>query len=386
MKKNLLFLFIANTIKSLYQWSLLILIVKFLSKQDVGLFTLAFSVTAPIFMFFNMQLRSIYVVDYRKTNYDFNYFIIRLITTLFALISVFFYSFFSNYNLFIMNLVSIIKSIESLSDIIYADFQKKEFMHFMSISIILQSLVSLTLFTITLYFTNNLEISLLSIIFTLILICIFYDLKILIKINKINLQYVFFIKKFLLTSNNIKFIKQLLLNAFPLGISVFIGSYSTNLPRIYVEKYLGIEQLAYFGAMSYMSIGFFQLILPIQTVLRPKLAKLLINNNYNLFIKYLILSIFFTASFGIFIEIIFYIFGDYILMFIYNKDYINYLNILLLQIIAQTILTISVFLNIAVQTFYVFKIQFYISLISFLFSILKLFFTFKKRSFSFKPV
>ena len=361
MKKNLSLLFIANIIKGFYQWSLLILIVKFLSVQDVGYFTLAFAVTAPVFMFFNLQLKSIYVVDHRRTNYDYNYFIIRVISVIFALLCLSLYSYFNNYDLFILLLVGIIKALESMFDIIHADFQKKEVMQFMSVSIIFQSLLSLMVFTIALLLTNSLISSLISIIVVMVAILCIYDLRIFLKINNINILYVHFMQSHFYKKSNLIFIKKLLLNALPLGISVFIGSYLTNLPRIYVEKYLGLEQLAYFGAMSYMAIGFFQLLLPIQIILRPRLAKLLKQHKWNEFIKYLNVSIFSTIIFGSILISIFYLIGDYVLIKVYNENYTSYLNILLLLMLGQIILTSSGYLNIAVQTFHIFKLQLLVS-------------------------
>ncbi len=361
MKKNLSLLFIANIIKGFYQWSLLILIVKFLSVQDVGYFTLAFAVTAPVFMFFNLQLKSIYVVDYRRTNYDYNYFIIRVISVIFALLCLSLYSYFNNYDLFILLLVGIIKALESMFDIIHADFQKKEVMQFMSVSIIFQSLLSLMVFTIALLLTNSLISSLISIIVVMVAILCIYDLRIFLKINNINILYVHFMQSHFYKKSNLIFIKKLLLNALPLGISVFIGSYLTNLPRIYVEKYLGLEQLAYFGAMSYMAIGFFQLLLPIQIILRPRLAKLLKEHKWNEFIKYLNVSIFSTIIFGSILISIFYLIGDYVLIKVYNENYTSHVNILLLLVLGQIILTSSGYLNIAVQTFHIFKLQLLVS-------------------------
>ncbi|MDY3199996.1 MAG: hypothetical protein RBQ84_03510 [Arcobacter sp.] len=361
MKKNLSLLFLANIIKGFYQWSLLILTVKFLSTEDVGYFTLAFAVSAPIFMFFNLQLKSIYVVDHRRTTYDFNYFVIRIVTIILALICLIIYSYFNNYNLLVLLLVGLIKALESLFDIVHADFQKKELMKYMSISIISQSIISFFTFTVVLYFSNSLVYSLVSVAFLLLMVFLLYDLQVFLKLNHINFKYIKFIKISYLKQNNLHFIKRLLLNALPLGISVFIGSYLTNLPRIYVEKYLGIEQLAYFGAMSYMAIGFFQLLLPIQIILRPRLAKLLKENKWKEFTKYLNLSIFVTVIFGSLLVFNFYIFGDYILIKVYNENYTSYLNILLLLMLGQIILTSSGYLNIAVQSFHIFKIQLLIS-------------------------
>jgi len=235
-------------------------------------------------------------------------------------------------------------------------------MQYMSKSIIFQSIFSLLTFFISINIQEELYIALIFVAISNILVLIFYDLRIILqiekkaifKINIFNIDYVF--------------IKYILLNAIPLGIAVFITSYTTNLPRIEVESYLGMESLAYFGAFSYMSIGLFQMLLPLQIIIRSKLAKVLHNKKNHLFFKYLIVSIAITSIFSIVLYSIFSLFGEKIITFVYNKSYSEYIEVLLYLFIGQGILFITGLLNIAVQAYQIFKLQVFISSIVLVFS------------------
>jgi len=362
MKKNFSWLFIANIFKGFYQWIVLILIVKYYSNYEVAEFTLAYALSAPIFMLTNLQLKSIYIVDYKHEEKQFNYFLLRFLTVITSIIGFLIYFELTQTFSYIFFIIIIIKSIESIFDIIHGYFQKIEAMQYMSKSIIFQSIFSLLTFFISINIQEELYIALIFVAISNILVLIFYDLRIILqiekkaifKINIFNIDYVF--------------IKYILLNAIPLGIAVFITSYTTNLPRIEVESYLGMESLAYFGAFSYMSIGLFQMLLPLQIIIRSKLAKVLHNKKNHLFFKYLIVSIAITSIFSIVLYSIFSLFGEKIITFVYNKSYSEYIEVLLYLFIGQGILFITGLLNIAVQAYQIFKLQVFISSIVLVFS------------------
>jgi len=355
MKKNFSWLFVANIFKGFYQWILLILIVKYYSNKEVAEFTLTYALSAPVFMFSNLQLKSIYIVDYKNLDRQINYFLIRIITIFMTIIG--FLAYFSLFDTFssLFFLIVLIKALESVFDILHGYFQKNEIMHYMSISLILQSMGSLIVFLIMINIQNNLSLSFLAVVLVNITILFFYDLRIIFKLENISINNFFNI------NIDYHFIKKILYNAVPLGIAVFLTSYTTNLPRIEVEKYLGIDALAYFGAFSYMAIGFYQLLLPLQIVIRPKLAKNIHQKENKLFFKYLLTSIGVASLFSSIIYFIFYIYGKEIITLVYNREYIKYIDVLLYLLIGQAILYISGLLNIAVQAYHVFKLQVVIS-------------------------
>ena len=118
MKKNFSWLFIANIFKGFYQWIVLILIVKYYSNYEVAEFTLAYALSAPIFMLTNLQLKSIYIVDYKHEEKQFNYFLLRFLTVITSIIGFLIYFELTQTFSYIFFIIIIIKSIESIFDIL----------------------------------------------------------------------------------------------------------------------------------------------------------------------------------------------------------------------------------------------------------------------------
>jgi O-antigen/teichoic acid export membrane protein len=352
MKKNFLWLFSANIIKGLYQWLVLILIVKYYSNYEVAEFTFAYALAAPVFMFANMQLKSIYVVDHNNNDKQINYFILRLFTVLICIVGFLFYFEITKKMSLIFIVIIFIKSIESIFDMFHGYFQKIERMEYMSKSLILQSIFSLVAFFIIINYQYDLYLALFSVLLVNIIVLICYDFKIINQIQRVSKRSVVI---------NYKFIRNILYNSIPLGFAVFLTSYTTNLPRLGVEEYLGVDSLAFFGAFSYMSIGLFQMLLPLQIIIRPKLAKALRDNNQKIFLNFLFLSILITVLFTSVLYGVFSLYGNDIITLVYNKSYLEYLDVLLYLLLGQSILYITGFLNIAVQAHQIFKLQVFIS-------------------------
>ena len=92
--RSLSYVFVANIINALSKFLIVIFIVKILSEYELGVYTLALAITAPVTLLFNMKLRS-YIVS--NDNVDFQKFSkFREVSNLFAfvfivLISVLFY-------------------------------------------------------------------------------------------------------------------------------------------------------------------------------------------------------------------------------------------------------------------------------------------------------
>ena len=112
-----------NILFAFSQWLMLIMFTHFSNPIQLGYYSYALAITAPIFMLSNLQLRPLVVADLnleRKFSYS-EYFSLRLLTILFAIIvSLFFIDWKNNLALSIVLVVVLIKASESVSDIIYA--------------------------------------------------------------------------------------------------------------------------------------------------------------------------------------------------------------------------------------------------------------------------
>ena len=65
LRKNFSWTFAGNVVYALSQWGMLTVLAKLGSPEMVGRFALGLSITAPIVMFTNLQLRQIQATDAR---------------------------------------------------------------------------------------------------------------------------------------------------------------------------------------------------------------------------------------------------------------------------------------------------------------------------------
>lgn len=347
--KTLSWLTISNIIGSLSQWCLLIILVKFFSTEDVGYFTYGMALAAPIFMLSDMQLKSVLIVEPTGENDNFRtYQLIRFVTTTMATLGLIIYSvFFREVNWIVLTVI-IYKASESLTDILNGYLQKIDKMVWMSKIAICKTLSALFM---TFIITVSLK-HVVSTLFSLVVVSFTFYIIINRHINKI------VILNFLPHKAEIVDIVK---KSLPLGLSVFMGSYITNFPRLTIENQLGPEMLAYFGSYSYLAIGMFQIHVPIQIFLRQRLSRSYQDSNLKDFTRKVNLSIAGFTCLGIAIFIFLCIFGHQVIRIIYNDSYNQYFEVLLWLVVSQTILSVTNIISIAVLSFNVYTRQAFIS-------------------------
>jgi O-antigen/teichoic acid export membrane protein len=357
LRINFTYLSIASLAKNFGQWLLLVMVAKVLGANEVSAFALAYAVSGPIFMFFNLQLKNIYVVDTSRKKYLFNYFLIRIVGAAIAATAILAYNWIGDKYSLTLLMVAMLKSVESITDIIHADYQRKELMAKMSNSVFLISIGSTISFGVAIYLSRNLDAGLLAMLLMNILLLVILDIRFLKINNEISFRKIRYIKRNLFSKPNLEFTKNLLFNAVPFGTAALLGSYLTNLPRIYVESYSTPEKLAYFSAMHYMAIGIGQLFVPVQTIIRPKLRKALQRSSLldlkKIITKSICASLVGVLSIFLILENI----GEWLVTKVYTKEYAGYIDILIILFASQGLMIISALFGIAITAFSIFRLQ-----------------------------
>ncbi|WP_455626390.1 lipopolysaccharide biosynthesis protein, partial [Parabacteroides sp.] len=307
----------SNVIKSGSQWLILILLVKYFTTYDVGYFTYAMALSAPIFMLSELQLKSLIVVERYSGSSNFAvYNRLRIISTTIAATGLCLYCWIFNELNWVIVLVVANKSIESFIDIVYGLLQKENRMKWMSVSDIVKALLSFCLTFIFILLFDSINITLSALLFSSLIMCL------------VDYQYIY--KQFPKCKNTLYSFKEYLsvfLKGLPLGISVFFGSYITNYPRLKIEDIMGPDLLAYFGAYSFMVIGIFQVQTPVQTLLRQRLSSLFHEGKIAEFNKKILLTMTGFILLGLLFLFFFLIFGDLIVGFLYKPEYIVYISV-----------------------------------------------------------
>lgn len=233
-----------NFLFALSQWIMLIFFSQFGDATQLGYYSYALAVTAPVFMLTNLQLRPLLVADANLDNkFKFSqYFSLRLVATLFAiLISFFFIDWNDFFAIKVFLVVILIKSFESISDIIYGHYNAQKKTEFISRSLIIKSCIAIFLSYLVLFFTSNIFYSLISTLIGYGLILVFLDLK----ESKINFNLIKFF--------DIK-IKEIIILGLPVGIAVMLISIQANVPRYFLEYYLSIDLVGVYTIFYYFIV------------------------------------------------------------------------------------------------------------------------------------
>ncbi|MCD2138784.1 oligosaccharide flippase family protein [Salinicoccus halitifaciens] len=349
-RNNFSWTFFSGVFYAFSQWYIISIIAKLTDAETVGLYSLALAITAPIFLFLSMNLKSIIATDIQGETSFSKYFIFRFVTSSMALgIStlLLFILPFENYYKIVIFLVAGVKWVETLSDVCHGKFQQKENMRYVAISKCYRALFSIIVFTVVLWFTDSLILSLLFQLVSWLLVVLFYDFL------KIKKDYSLSITK---PSLNFFTFKKLMIYAIPLGIAMTLDSLHANLPRYFISFFNGEEALGIYAGISYIMIAGQTFIVSLSQVTIPRLAKYYITdlNAYKKLIGKMLFLAFLLGVIGLVVAILF---GNTILSLLYSEEYIGYKNILILIMVTSIFWYMSGFLNAALIATRRFKIQ-----------------------------
>lgn len=326
--KKIIWVVLGNGTYSLFQWLTISLMTKLLGIESLGIYSSATAMIIPIITFFNLNIRAIQLTDVRNRFSINDFFSIRIITTMLAFFTIIFITFirFGNlYGILITFFISISKLSEMISEVVYGQLMCLEKYDKFAISYILKSILSFMVFFFLAVNTKDLLISIIGYSTIWIVILIFFDLK---TINGYKI-----LKNISIDVNKIK---RLTIIALPLGIVSTINSLYDSVPKLFIERYIGIEMLGIYSATSYITLVGGLFISGITLTFSPQLSKMLkdgkkrgfINRVFTMYIIVIVLSIIFV--------ILFKTFGKEIVSLLYTEEFVNHIDLLILLAISTT--------------------------------------------------
>ncbi|MGE6229110.1 oligosaccharide flippase family protein [Paenibacillus chitinolyticus] len=353
LKKNFSWSLTGNVFYTFAQFCMFTLIVKITNPESVGVFSLGLAVASPVFMFTNLNLRAIQATD-RKDEYDFkDYMMTRLIMSTTAILIILGMSIAAQYpynSLGVILAVGFNKYIESISDVAYGYMQKKERMDKISISQILKGCLSIFLFGAFLYFSKDLVIALIGLSMSWVFILFFYDLR---TVSIQNGTY----------TRNYATLLKLVRLSIPLGLVMMINSLNTNIPRYFLEKVSGLQQLGYFSAMAYIFVAGGTIITAIGQSITPRLAEYYSSNQWEKYISLVKKTMVMSLLLGMAGVLVSVSIGKEILTLIYDADYANYSDVFVLLMLGAALSYMSSILGYSITAARSFNNQLYIGVV-----------------------
>lgn len=254
----------------LVQWLILVAMARTLSVEDVGTFTLALAVSAPVTMLCNLQLRSLQATDSLGT-FDFSdFFALRagLATAsvpVTALIGLAFTT--SNNTPLICLLVGVAKALESISDVIHGYYQRRELVRLIAYSLLVKSGALVVFVVPVLVASHSLRAAAISQAVAFGITLVAFDLRWLRGAGGRELHIL--PVEWPVSAARIRRMARL---GMPLGFSAAAGSLKINMPRYFLQAHAGASALGFFGAVSYLNIALGRIVLSLNTAAAARLA------------------------------------------------------------------------------------------------------------------
>ena len=242
IKRNMIFSTVGSTVYFACQWLLIIIIVWLSDYSNVGILSLATSVTASpaIIALYSMRNYQVSDVD-GKYNNDI-YFVSRIISCIMSMIVCIIMILIGDYSLYkslVIAVYMIFKIIEAFADYYYALEQKFDRMDYSGISMIVRGVGTLAVFIASFLVLNDLLLSLIIMTCFSLLVILVYDVRITRKHygrNKFSGEWVK--------------VRELMVECFPLALVAYLNNFAVMIPRLFLEKYYGEEVMGYFSSVA----------------------------------------------------------------------------------------------------------------------------------------
>ncbi len=353
LKVNFLWAFIGNTISAFCMWLLLVLLTKMDTVETVGAFGIAQAVGLPISMLLSLKLRVAQVTDARD-EFDFgHYYALRIVTSVLAVLitAIVGFSIYEFDTAMIIAILGLGYSVMTFREVFLAVLQKYERMNLIAVSRVFQGLFSLLLFGCILWFTKNIVFAILGLIIARIIVLLSYDVPVSRRLLHKN-GY----SKTIVPQWHSNMIWKLAKTTAPLGLVAWLGTLFTSLPRLFLDKFSGREDVGYFVAMSSLLVAGTMIVAALTQAVSPRLAKYYVENikAYKALLLKLVLIGIGLGVTGIIVAVFA---GKLVLTILFKPEYAEHSNVFVILVVAGLLLMLFSFMNVGLTAARKFVIQ-----------------------------
>jgi O-antigen/teichoic acid export membrane protein len=340
LRHNFSWTFVGNAVYALCQWGMLVVLAKLGSPKMVGQFTLGLAVTAPVIMFTNLQLRAVQATDAKRQYLFSDYFGLRLCATGFAMLVIAAIIVMSEYGWetsLVILVVGLAKAFESFSDVFFGLMQQNERMDRIAMSLMIKGPLSLLLLGIGIYVSGSVIWGVVGLAVAWAIVLVGYDLRngalMLNQMAQLQPRW------------QLKTLVKLVWLSLPLGFVMMLISLNTNIPRYFIERYLGEQELGIFAALAYLMVAGNIVVDALGQSASPRLAKYYATGN-NIAFRMLLLKLVGIAALlggtGILVALVA---GRQILTLLYRPEYAQRADLFVWLMIVAVIGYMSSFLG-----------------------------------------
>ena len=350
LRRNFSWTFIGNAVYAACQWGMLVVLAKLGSPEMVGQFTLGLAVTAPIVMLTNLQLDIVQATD-AKEQYAFSdYLGLRLIGTTIALVAIAMVTLLVGYRpqtSVVILLIGLAKALKSVSDIFHSLLQQHERMDRIAVSLMIKGPLSLLLLALGVYLSGSVVWGVAGLVIAWAVVLVACDIgNVKLLLNRIPRP-----------RWHVKTLLNIVWLCLPLGFVMMLISLNSNIPRYFIEEYLGERELGIFAASAYLMVAGNMVVHSLGESASPMLAKYYAEGNIIGFRQLLLKLVGLATLIGGVAILVAQIAGREIFAILYQAEYAEYKNLFVLLMIAGAISYISSFLGYGMTAARYFRVQ-----------------------------
>ncbi|HKZ80886.1 MAG TPA: hypothetical protein VJ124_21620 [Pyrinomonadaceae bacterium] len=288
LRANFSWTFVGNAINAGAWWAMTIVLAQLGSPEHVGQFALGLATTAPIFMFATLRLRDVQATDTKQEYLFGDYFAMRLITTALALLAVAGIVVVSGFDLetsLVILATGVSKAIEAISDAFYGLFMQQERLDRIAKSMIIKGPLSLIGLGLGFYLTGSVFWGVIGLSLARAVMTVGYDIRnATLSLNPSAKLIGHFIPRDFPGPRWNRFIlTRLVWLTLPLGFVTMLISFNANVPRYFIEGYLGVHLLGIFAAITAFQKAAPTVVQALGRSASPRLAKYYAADNVKAF-------------------------------------------------------------------------------------------------------
>jgi O-antigen/teichoic acid export membrane protein len=335
LRQNFAWTVLGNVVYAACQWGMLVALAKLGSPSLVGQFALGLALCAPVMMLANLQLRAVQATDARNEYRFGDYLALRLATTALAFAAICLIAWLAGYRwqtALVVILVGVAKSVESFSDVIYGLMQKYERLDRIAIAMMLRGVGSVTVFALALWFTRRVAWAVVALAAWWSAVLLTYERKtggeLLKAFGSADARFA--------ASWEWARMRRLAWLSLPLGVVMVLVSLNTNIPRYFVEHYLGEAALGYFAALAYVMVAGSTVMGALGQSASPRLAKYY-QSDRSAFKRLLAKMMLVAAAVGAAGILVAVLWGRPLLTLLYRRDYAQHADVFVWVMIAAAL-------------------------------------------------
>jgi O-antigen/teichoic acid export membrane protein len=251
LRRNFSWALFGSVVYAGCQWAVLILFAKTLSREAVGVFALAASATAPIFLLSSVRLRNLLAAGVRSDGGFLDYAVARAVTAACAIAISAILAIclpLDPSSRLVVILVALAKGVDSMSDICHGQFQLMRRLRLAATGQTINGVTSVMLVAVSLLVAPSLVLACVAYLLGSLCALLLWDWPLaarsLARSDSPGLQPAH--------RAAASRIGRLIWQAAPLGVGTALGSIQSNVPKYFIAGHLGAAELAVFAALSYI--------------------------------------------------------------------------------------------------------------------------------------